>query len=153
MEGLTYEVETPALRGERNRSCGGVSQTAIISVKGGGLSAREVIYILIENYIPFGYANRISREKLVADTRLSDRKIRREMEEALLHRDTLIINIDNGYFRPDGSLEDRQKAKAYLFREMSRTSSCSKRCKAIRRCLTPKADNTGQMSLKDFGIE
>lgn len=152
MEGLTYEVETPALRGERNRSCGGVSQTAIISVKGGGLSAREVIYILIENYIPFGYANRISREKLVADTRLSDRKIRREMEEALLHRDTLIINIDNGYFRPDGSLEDRQKAKAYLFREMSRTSSCSKRCKAIRRCLTPKADNTGQMSLKDFGI-
>ena len=153
MEGLTYKVETPALRGERNRSCGGVSQTAIISVKGGGLSAREVIYILIENYIPFGYANRISREKLVADTRLSDRKIRREMEEALLHRDTLIINIDNGYFRPDGSLEDRQKAKAYLFREMSRTSSCSKRCKAIRRCLTPKADNTGQMSLKDFGIE
>ncbi len=152
MEGLTYEVETPALRGERNRSCGGVSQTAIISVKGGGLSAREVIYILIENYIPFGYANRISREKLVADTRLSDRKIRREMEEALLHRDTLIINIDNGYFRPDGSLEDRQKAKAYLFREMARTSSCSKRCKAIRRCLTPKADNTGQMSLKDFGI-
>ena len=151
MEGLTYEVETPALRGERNRSCGGVSQTAIISVKGGGLSAREVIYILIENYIPFGYANRISREKLVAYTRLSDRKIRREMEEALLHRDTLIINIDNGYFRPDGSLEDRQKAKAYLFREMARTSSCSKRCKAIRRCLTPKAD-TGQMSLKDFGI-
>lgn len=126
--------------------------TAIISVKGGGFSAREVIYILIENYIPFGYANRISREKLVADTRLSDRKIRREMEEALLHRDTLIINIDNGYFRPDGSLEDRQKAKAYLFREMARTSSCSKRCKAIRRCLTPKADNTGQMSLKDFGI-
>ena len=126
--------------------------TAIISVKGGVFSAREVIYILIENYIPFGYANRISREKLVADTRLSDRKIRREMEEALLHRDTLIINIDNGYFRPDGSLEDRQKAKAYLFREMARTSSCSKRCKAIRRCLTPKADNTGQMSLKDFGI-
>ena len=111
-----------------------------------------MVNILIENYIPFGYANRISREKLVADTRLSDRKIRREMEEALLHRDTLIINIDNGYFRPDGSLEDRQKAKAYLFREMARTSSCSKRCKAIRRCLTPKADNTGQMSLKDFGI-
>lgn len=152
MEGLTYEVATPALRGERNRSCGGVSQTAIICVRGGGFSAREVIYILIENYIPFGYANRISREKLVADTRLSDRKIRKELEEALLQRDTLIINIDNGYFRPDGSLADRQKVKAYLFREQARTSSCSKRCKAIRRCLVPKADNTGQMSLKDFGI-
>ena len=111
-----------------------------------------MIYILIENYIPFGYANRISREKLVADTRLSDRKIRKELEEALLQRDTLIINIDNGYFRPDGSLADRQKVKAYLFREQTRSSSCSKRCKAIRRCLAPKADNTGQMSLKDFGI-
>lgn len=52
----------------------------------------------------------------------------------------------------NGSHEDRQKAKAYLFREMARTSSCNKRCKAIRRCLTPKAENTGQMSLKDFGI-
>lgn len=70
------------------------------------------------------------------------------MEEALLLRGTLIINIDNGYFRPDGSHEDRQK----VFREMARTSSCNKRCKAIRRCLTPKAENTGQMSLKDFGI-
>lgn len=112
----------------------------------------EVISILIENYIPFGYKNRISREKLVSDTRMSDRKIRKAMEEALLLRGTLIINIDNGYFRPDGSHEDRQKAKAYLFREMARTSSCNKRCKAIRRCLTPKAENTGQMSLKDFGI-
>ena len=111
-----------------------------------------MVYILIENYIPFGYANRISREKLVTDTRLSDRKIRKELEEALLQRDTLIINIDNGYFRSDGSLADRQKVKAYLFREQARTSSCSKRCKAIRRCLAPKADNNGQMSLKDFGI-
>lgn len=111
-----------------------------------------MINILIENYIPFGYKNRISREKLVSDTRMSDRKIRKEMEEALLIRGTLIINIDNGYFRPDGSPEDRQKAKAYLLREMVRTSSCNKRCKDIRRCLTPKADNTGQMSLKDFGI-
>ena len=107
---------------------------------------------LIENYIPFGYANRISREKLSADTHMSDRKNRKLIEEALLYRDTLIINIDNGYFRPDGSLGDRQKAKAYLYREQMRTRSCSKRCKAIRHCLTPKAEDTGQMSLMDFGI-
>ena len=112
-----------------------------------------MVNILIENYIPFGYANRISRQKLVADTNMSDRKIRQELEDALLIRGTLIINIDNGYFRPDDSLADRQKVKAYLFREQARTSSCSKRCKAIRRCLTPQTeDNTGQMSLKDFGI-
>jgi hypothetical protein len=111
-----------------------------------------VVYILIENYIPFGYANRISRQKLVSDTNMSDRKIRQELEDALLLRGTLVINIDNGYFQPDGSLEDRQRVKEYLFREQARTSSCNKRCKAIRKCLTPKAENTGQMLLKDFGI-
>lgn len=111
-----------------------------------------MVYILIENYIPFGYANRISRQKLVSDTNMSDRKIRQELEDALLLRGTLVINIDNGYFQPDGSVEDRQKAKAYLYREQMRTSSCSKRCKAIRQCLTPKAEDTGQMSLKEFGI-
>lgn len=111
-----------------------------------------MVYILIENYIPFGYANRISRQKLVSDTNMSDRKIRQELEDALLLRGTLVINIDNGYFQPDGSLGDRQKVKAYLYREQMRTSSCSKRCKAIRQCLTPKVEDTGQMSLKEFGI-
>lgn len=111
-----------------------------------------MVYILIENYIPFGYANRISRQQLVADTNMSDRKIRQELEDALLLRGTLVINIDNGYFQPDGSLEDRQRAKEYLFREQARTSSCNKRCKAIRKCLTPKVEDTGQLSLMDFGI-
>ena len=111
-----------------------------------------MVYILIENYIPFGYANRISRQKLVSDTNMSDRKIRQELEDALLLRGTLVINIDNGYFQPDGSLEDRQRVKEYLFREQARTSSCNKRCKAIRKCLTPNAEDTGQMSLKEFGI-
>lgn len=137
---------------ERNRSCSGVSQTAIIIVRADGSAAQEVVYILIENYIPFGYANRISRQKLVSDTNMSDRKIRQELEDALLLRGTLVINIDNGYFQPDGSMEDRQRAKEYLFREQARTSSCNKRCKAIRKCLTPKAEDTGQMSLKEFGI-
>lgn len=137
---------------ERNRSCSGVSQTAIIIVRADGSAAQEVVYILIENYIPFGYANRISRQKLVSDTNMSDRKIRQELEDALLLRGTLVINIDNGYFQPDGSMEDRQRAKEYLFREQARTSSCNKRCKAIRKCLTPKAEDTGQMSLEEFGI-
>lgn len=127
-------------------------QAIIVSVRADGSAAREVVYILIENYIPFGYANRISRQKLVSDTNMSDRKIRQELEDALLLRGTLVINIDNGYFQPDGSLEDRQRVKEYLFREQARTSSCNKRCKAIRKCLTPKAEDTGQMSLKEFGI-
>lgn len=127
-------------------------QAIIVSVRADGSAAQEVITILIENYIPFGYANRISRQKLVSDTNMSDRKIRQELEDALLLRGTLVINIDNGYFQPDGSLEDRQRVKEYLFREQARTSSCNKRCNAIRKCLTPKEDDTGQMSLKEFGI-
>lgn len=154
MEGLTYKVTTPAHTGRKKQFVLVMvsHKQAIIIFRADGSAAQEVITILIENYIPFGYENRISREKLSADTHMSDRKIRKLMEEALLYRETLIINIDNGYFRPDGSLGDRQKAKAYLYREQMRTSSCSKRCKAIRQCLTPKVEDTGQMSLKEFGI-
>ena len=110
---------------------------------------------MIENYIPFGYKNRISRDALSAITHQNDRKNRKEMETALLERKVLIVNIDNGYFKPDGSPEDTLKAKAYLFREQARTTSCSKRCKAIVSCLTqPKEDSVtkNQMSLADFGI-
>lgn len=155
MVDLTYRLQhLPCGAKETVCVSNGVSheQAIIIIVRADGSAAREVITILIENYIPFGYENRISRSKLVSDTKMSDRKIRQAMEEALLIRGTLIVNIDNGYFRQDGSLGDRQKAKAYLYREQMRTSSCSKRCKAIRQCLKPKAEDTGQMSLMDFGI-
>ena len=127
MEGLTYKVATPAHTGRKKQFVLVMvsHKQAIIIFRADGSAAQEV---------------------------MSDRKIRKLMEEALLYRETLIINIDNGYFRPDGSLGDRQKAKAYLYREQMRTSSCSKRCKAIRQCLTPKVEDTGQMSLKEFGI-
>lgn len=110
---------------------------------------------MIEKYIPKGYRNRISRRDLETLTRKSDRINRREMETALLERNVLIVNIDNGYFIPDGSPEDMLKARAYYRRETARTSSCSRRCKAIKRCLEPKkhddlADN--QICLSSFGI-
>ena len=110
---------------------------------------------MIENYIPFGYKNRISRDTLSSVTHQSDRKNRKEMEDALLDRGVLIVNIDNGYFRPDGSVEDTAKAKSYLLREQARTSSCRKRCKAIIKCLIPKQDDEltkNQFSLADYGI-
>lgn len=124
MEGLTYKVATPAHTGRKKQFVLVMvsHKQAIIIFRADGSAAQEVITILIENYIPFGYENRISREKLSADTHMSDRKIRKLMEEAL------------------------------LYREQMRTSSCSKRCKAIRQCLTPKVEDTGQMSLKEFGI-
>ena len=112
--------------------------------------------MLIENYIPKGYKNRVSRETLEKITRQSDRKNRKQMEDALLSRGVLIINIDNGYFIPDGSAEDKMKSIAYYHREVARTSSCSARCKAIKGCLAPqngKDDITkNQLSLFDMGV-
>lgn len=110
---------------------------------------------MIENYIPFGYKNRINRITLSDVTHQSDRKNRQEIEDALLNRGVLIVNIDNGYFRPDGSTEDAVKAKSYLLREQARTSSCSKKCKAIIKCLSPKKEDDltkNQLSISDYGI-
>ena len=111
--------------------------------------------MLIENFIPFGYQNRISRYSLSTASHLSDRRMRKEIETALLERNVLIINIDDGYFRPDGSAEDTARVKSYLLREQARTLSCNKRCKAIMKCLKPKREDElakNQMSLSQFGI-
>lgn len=125
----------------------------IIIVRADGSAAREVITILIEDYIPFGYANRLSRDYLKALTGKSDRINRVEMKEALLERNVLIVNIDNGYFRPDGSDGDRLKAKAYVRREDKRKSTFIKASIKMHRCLRDDdAEDTGQMSLMDFGI-
>lgn len=110
---------------------------------------------MIEDYIPKGYKNRVSREALETLTRQSDRKNRKEMEDALLVRGVLIVNIDNSYFTPDGSTEDQLKANAYYRRECTRTSSCRARCKAIKACLSPpKQDDLtkNQLSLFDMGV-
>ena len=114
--------------------------------------------MLIENYIPFGYKNRISRETLQTITRQSDRKNRKEMEDALYERNVAIVNIDNGYFRPDGSLGDAEKARSYLYRERNRSKSCSKHCKALEAALNPSVPREcndlidKQISLAELGL-
>lgn len=91
-------------------------------------------------------------------THQSDRRNRKDMEIALMERGILIVNIDNGYFRPDGSKEDMLKAKGYLLREQARYCSCGKRCKAILKCISPPKERKvndlekNQISLSEFGI-
>lgn len=106
--------------------------------------------MLIENYIPQGYKNRISRDMLMSLTHQSDRRNRKDMEDALINRSVLIVNIDDGYFRPDGSAADAAMANSYLKRELSRTVSCYERYLSIRNILANNVD--GQMSLSDLGI-
>lgn len=110
---------------------------------------------MIEDYIPKGYKNRVRRETLETLTRQSDRKIREDIKQALLFRGVLIVNIDNGYFIPDGSTGDKLKAEAYLRREKTRTSSNAAVCKAIEKCLKPpKTDDLtkNQLSLFDMVV-
>lgn len=122
-----------------------------------GVPGKEML-LLIENYIPFGYKNRISRETLQTITRQSDRKNRKEMEDALYERNVAIVNIDNGYFRPDGSLGDAEKARSYLYRERTRSKSCSKHCKALEAALNPSVPREcndlidKQISLAELGL-
>lgn len=107
----------------------------------------------IEDYIPFGYKNKIDRVSLEIRTNQSDRVNRNLMAKALLERDVVIINIDNAYFRPDGSAEDNLKLRAYYNRECKRTSSCSKRCRILKKHLPQEPRNElekNQMSLFDF---
>lgn len=54
----------------------------------------------IEEFIPVGMANAVSREELSHWTGLSDRKVRSEIAEA--RKRCVIINLQNGagYFRP-----------------------------------------------------
>ena len=59
--------------------------------------------MLIENYIPYGWKNRVSRESLSILTHQNDRKNRLEMKEALIDRGVLIVSDSGGYFRPDKS--------------------------------------------------
>ena len=110
--------------------------------------------MLIENYIPYGWKNRVSRESLSILTHQNDRKNRLEMKEALIDRGVLIVSDSGGYFRPDGSKEDILKAKGYLLREQARSSSCRRACKAIAAALGPNKPEDdlikNQMSLFDF---
>lgn len=109
--------------------------------------------MFIEDYIPYGHKNRIDRISLEIKTGYSDRKNRQLMAEALLERNAVIINVDNAYFRPDGSPEDNLKLRAYYKRECKRTSSCSKRCRIIKSILPkePKSDlEKNQLSIDDW---
>ena len=60
---------------------------------------------MIEDYIPAGYENRVSREDLKRRTGKNDRVIRDEISEAA-ERGIMIASLDGGYFRYRDSTDD-----------------------------------------------
>lgn len=90
---------------------------------------------MIEDYIPFGYANKISRTDLEILTGTSDRINRRSIAEALEERNVVIANVDGGYFRPTESEVDRLMLNNYIRKESARAYSCISKCRRLNKIL------------------
>lgn len=108
--------------------------------------------MLIEEYIPAGYENRVSREYLHEILHIPDRAVRREIELAA-ERGVLIASCDGGYFRR-GSERDDPYIREYMARENNRFKTQSHKNKLMREMwerIHPAAKKSkqipGQMSL------
>lgn len=84
----------------------------------------------IINFIPFGKANSVSREKLVLITGESDRKVRSLISKA--REEYVILSLENGkgYYQPEK--EDYPELQKHLRREEARAKSIFKTLKVER---------------------
>ena len=87
----------------------------------------------IENYIPIGRDNAISRQELCIKTGLSDRKVRNMIKMA--RRNIVILNIQDGsgYFLP--GVDDTALVRKYLKQEEHRAKSIFWALKSARKYL------------------
>lgn len=105
---------------------------------------------MIEELIPKGYANRVTREYLHRVTGMSDRKVRKEIELAAGR--CLIVSCDGGYFQRKDENDDPY-IREYYEKEWARFKTQRKKLDQMRKALNiihPKPDRNqfpGQMSL------
>lgn len=105
---------------------------------------------MIEEVIPKGYENRVTREFLHEVTGMSDRMIRKEIEKAAARE--LIVSCDGGYFRRKDDGDDPY-IREYYAKELARFKTQRKKIDQMRKALNiihPKPDRSqipGQMSL------
>lgn len=83
----------------------------------------------IENFIPAGYYNRISRQQLHDILHLPDRVIRDEIEDAQ-ERGYLIVSRDGGYFQRKDERDDPHII-AYIRQENRRFKTMSHKNKIL----------------------
>lgn len=103
--------------------------------------------IRIQDYIPVGQRNAISRERLSINTGLPDRDVRRLIELS----DELIINLGNGYFIPDKGEE--HLVRQYRRQELSRMFGNDRKIKKIDSWLNKKEETFlegEQMNISEF---
>ena len=101
---------------------------------------------MIEEFIPEGYENRISRGELVDIIHVPDRQIRRQISEAQ-QRGVLIISCDGGYFQAEE--KDEPYVAEYVAQERHRFSQQAKKLKAIAKAWRGDPEEIpGQMSFE-----
>ena len=93
----------------------------------------------IEEYIPYGKDNAISREHLCRVARLSDRKMRQEIEDARKRCPIINLQDGKGYYRP--TAEEKSDVEAWLRIQKSREAMLGAR--------NYIQDVSGQLSLFD----
>ena len=104
---------------------------------------------MITDYIPHGHNNAISRTQLSIRSGMSDRKCRREIEQA--RRDgEIILNTGKGYFMYSGG-EDDTYLNAYIRSESHRFASIGRTLRTLKKAKKEKVSD-GQMNFKDLGL-
>ena len=79
--------------------------------------------IKIEDYIPFGHENKVTRKYLVAVTGMTDRKVRFAIASARKDRKVMIVP-NKGYFRPRvHDATDAHLMRIFIAQEIQRKKS------------------------------
>ena len=106
--------------------------------------------MVIEDYIPTGYRNRVSRGYLVEILHMPDRAVRMEIENARL-RGILIASRGGGYFQPadgdDKYFEDYMRAEDSRFKTISHKRKIEREAWRRRHPEARKDQIPGQMEL------
>ena len=107
---------------------------------------------MIEDYIPYGYHNRVSRSYLHEILHIQDRQIRDQIAQAA-ERGVLIASADGGYFQRESAADDPY-IEGYIAQERKRFTTQSHKLKLLRHAMqevNPEYDPEqvpGQMSFE-----
>lgn len=94
----------------------------------------------IEELIPFGRKNAVSRYELSSKTGLSDRHVRDAIASVRKKIPIVSMNDGSGYYRP--TTDDYEFVQGYYKREMHRQKEITNSNKAIKKWLNTTAAET-----------
>lgn len=97
----------------------------------------------IADYIPKGHRNAIPRQELAMLVNLSDRRMRKEIEDYVYETGDVVVNTGDGYFR---YLDDSDIAyiHSYVMTEEARTRNLIEKTDKIRNFLRMVGDGNGR---------